>query len=431
MKKPLEAADRIIARAGEDRGFRARLLAQPRAAIEEEFGVTLADGHEICVHEETCAETHLVLPPPSRFTEAEREEARTGAASLAFLRKTLHDPAPPLRPPAPEGERASPAGAEIPARAGRESIVRALAFLESRIAGNGAWHCIRFNTADPAIPRHFERPPFVSAFCALALEHCAEAKARALCRAARSYLAETIEYPGLWRYYRHLPPDLDSTALCSLVAGGHPWVVLGRNLPPILANRDGDGRFTTWILAEDEPEVVPRFRIEADPVVNANVIAHLGDRPETRPAQHWLEALVREDRAEGLSKWYPDKIAFYYALTRAVRRVQPALDRLRPVLAERILDLGDERGGFGNLLQTAQAISALYRVGGLESLDARCQVDTFTRSQRDDGSWPELLAFGDSSLKWGTAGQIGHGSESVTTAFCIEALGHLFEVLDA
>ena len=62
MKKPIDAADRLVSRAGED-----------------SFGVTLADGHEIHVHEETYSETHVVLPPRSKFTEAEREEARTGA----------------------------------------------------------------------------------------------------------------------------------------------------------------------------------------------------------------------------------------------------------------------------------------------------------------------------------------------------------------
>ena len=52
-------------------------------------------------------------------------------------------------------------------------------------------------------------------------------------------------------------------------------------------------------------------------------------------------------------------------------------------------------------------------------------------SQREDGSWPELLAFGDQTLKWGTFGQIGHGSEAVTSAFCIEALERLVETLSA
>jgi len=433
MKKAIEAAGFLETRAGEDSEFRARLLASPKDAIEQEFGVTLPADHEIHVHEETYNSTHVVLPPPGKLSREEREEARTGAASLAFLKKTMYDPAPPIRShdPKPQAAGVRSLAPEALARAGRESIRRGLAFLESTIDDHGAWHCIRYNVANPDVPRHFEKPPFVSALCVLALESCDEAQAKALCAATRAYLVNTIEYPGFWRYYRHLPQDLDSTTLCSLVIGTHPWILLGRNVPGILANRDKEGRFKTWMLAKDEPNVVATFRFEADPVVNANAIAYLGDHPETRRAQRWLESLIAEDGLEGSSKWYPDTVAIYYAITRAMIRVQPALDRLRPVIADRILGLRDRQGEFGNILQTAQAVSALQNVGGRESIDARSQVEKVTGSQRDDGSWPELLAFGDQSLKWGAAGQIGHGSESVTSAFCVEALGRLVEVLGA
>ncbi|MDE0027848.1 MAG: hypothetical protein OXU42_00380 [Deltaproteobacteria bacterium] len=431
MKNPIDAADRLKSRAEDDSDFRERLLAKPRETIEQELGVTLAQDHEIHVHEETYGVTHLVLPPRGKFTAAEREEARAGATSLEFLRKTMYNPAPPARPPAPERPRAREAAAtpEALASAGRESIRRGLAFLESTLDEQGAWHCVRFNTADPNVPRHFERPPFVSALCALALESSDEARARAMCAAARAYLVKTIEHPGLWRYYRHLPQDLDSTSLCSLVIGTHPWIALGRNVPRILANRDREGRFRTWMLEEDEPNVVATFRIEADPVVNANVIAYLGDHAETKAAQRWLESLIAEGNLEGSSKWYPDTVAIYYAATRAMIHARPALDGLRPILADRILGLRDDNGEFGEVLRTAQAVSALYNIGSLERINAKRQVERFIGVQSEDGSWPELLAFGDQSSKWGTFGQIGHGSEAVTSAFCIEALERLVEVL--
>jgi hypothetical protein len=246
-----------------------------------------------------------------------------------------------------------------------------------------------------------------------------------MCSRTRDYLAGTIEHPGFWRYYRHLPQDLDSTTLSSLVMGTHPWILLGRNVPQILANRDAEGRFMTWMLTEDEPDVVSRFRIEADPVVNANVIAYLGDRPETRDAQRWLESLVTGGDLEGSSKWYPDEVAIYYAIARAMHRARPALETLGPVLADRVLGLRDGNGDFDNILQTAQAVSVLHEVGCLDRADAERQAERLLSSQREDGSWPELLAFGDQSLKWGAVGQIGHGSEAVTSAFCIEALERL------
>ena len=199
----------------------------------------------------------------------------------------------------------------------------------------------------------------------------------------------------------------------------------------MLANRDEQGRFLTWLLDEGEPDVVSRFRIEADPVVNANVIACLGDHPETRDAQAWLTDLITDDRVEGSSKWYPDAVATYYATARAMVRARPALEGLRPVIADAILGLRDGEEGFGNILSTAQAVSALDDIGCLESANVKRLAETLIASQHEDGSWPELLAFGDQTLRWGTVGQIGHGSESMTTAFCIEALERLTENLAA
>ena len=430
MKQPIGVTEFLAARAEDDRGFRERLLAKPRETIEGELGVTLAKDHEIHVHEETYAKTHLVLRPRNKLTKAEREEARHGAASLEFLHKTMHDPAPPPRSAEPGRRRArmAAAGAGSLATAGREGIRKGLAFLETAI-DDGAWRCIRFNVGDPDIPRHFERPPFVSALCVLALESSGEALAQAICAATRKYLCRTIEYPGLWRYYRHLPQDLDSTSLCSLVIGTHPWIALGRNIPTLMANRDEEGRFKTWVLADGEPDVVSRFRIEADPVVNANVIAYLGDHPATRGAQRWLEALIVEGRLEGSSKWYPDTVSIYYAVARAMNLARPALKRLHPVLADRVLGLRDENGDFGNVLQTAQAVSALHKMGSLDRIDTGRRIEELVDSQHDDGSWPELLAFGDQTLKWGVLGQIGHGAEAVTSAFCIEALEHLVALM--
>ena len=430
MKTPIHTINHLISRTVEDDDLRNRLLAKPRETIEQELGVTLDEDHEIYVHEDTGSVTHVALPPRSKISATERQEAKTGAKSLEFLRKTLYDPAPPVRPPAPGGGALkSNASSRELADACKESIRRGLDFLESGIDENGAWHCIRFNTADPDIPRHFERPPFISAFCVLALESCDEPKAKAMCAATRVYLVDTMEYPGLWRYYRHLPQDLDSSALCSLVIGNHPWILLERNVPEILANRDINGLFQTWILADDEPDVVSTFRIEADPVVNANVIAYLGESAETGDALRWLEGLIVEDKLAGTSKWYPDTASIYYAITRALMRVPSALDGLRPVIADRILGLRDGKGEFGNILRTAQAVSALYNIGKLQSIDAEHQVEKLLNSQREDGSWPELLAFGDQDLQWGMVGQIGHGSESVTSAFCIEALERLVEIL--
>ena len=432
MPTPNDLQELLIAKALEDSSFRERLIAAPKVTIEQELGINLDSDHEIRVHDDSYSVTHLVLPPPSKYTKVEREEAKAGVGSLEFLRQTLHDPAPPMRTDdsiAKVRYRASTRKALL--NAGRESIQHGLAFVETTLDSYGAWHCIRFNVADSNIPRHYERPPFISALCVLALISSNEERAKAICSRTKAHLVKNIEYPGLWRYYRHLPNDLDSTALCSLVLDSHPWILFGRNRHIVLGNRDSDGRFMTWVHEEDEPNVVAPFRIEADPVVNANVIAYLGDRPETKKAQSWLMSSINDGSFLGASKWYPDPLACFYAVSRAIVRTRTTLDEIRPILAERILDLRDDHGQFGNSLQTAQAVSALYNIGSLEKIDAAQQLDTIIAMQREDGSWPELLAFGDQTLSWGTIGQIGHGSEAVTSAFCIEALERLVEFLRA
>lgn len=417
----------LIDKAQEDHEFRNRLLKFPKATIERELNVTIPDSHEVVVHEESYALTHIVLPPSDRYSKEEREEARKGAGSLEFLRKTLHDPAPPMRTAeiSHSEELLNVASQQSRKAVCRNSIQRGLRFLNTAVDPNGAWHCIRFNVANPEVPRHYERPPFISAFCALALACSQEELAQSIYHRTKRYIEDTIEYPGLWRYYRHLPNDLDSTSLCSLVLESHPWVLLRRNVATILRNQDENGLFLTWIHADDDPEVVAPFRIEADPIVNANLIAYLGDRPETKAAQRWLEDSIVDGSVIGNSKWYPDPVSVYYATSRAMVYVPTIFRRLRPVLIERILDLRDQSGRFENALQTAQAVSALYNIESLKEIDVHRQLEAIISMQRDDGSWPEVLAFGDQSLNWGTFGQFGHASESVTGAFCVEALERL------
>ncbi|MCY4130307.1 MAG: hypothetical protein OXG15_13830 [Gammaproteobacteria bacterium] len=429
--KPKDLNRFLIDRAHEDDEFRDRLLKAPKATIESEFDVEIPDNHELVVHEESYAVTHVVLPPRDKYSKAEREEARKGVGSLEFLRKTLHDPAPPMRSVEISDSkiRRNVVSQRSLAAACRDSISKGLVYLNSTVDPNGAWHCIRFNVAKPEIPRHYERPPFISAFCALALACSNEKLAQSIYRRTKRYIADTIEYPGLWRYYRHLPNDLDSTSLCSLVLNTHPWTLLRRNVATILRNRDENGLFLTWIHTDDDPEVVSPFRIEADPVVNANLIAYLGDRSETKEAQRWLTGSITDGSLVGASKWYPDPVAVFYAISRAMVFVPTIFQQLRPKLIEQILDLRDRSGRFQNALQTAQAVSALYNIESLNEIDVSLQLETIIGMQRDDGSWPEILAFGDQSLNWGPFGQIGHASESVTGAFCVEALERLVEHL--
>ena len=63
--------DRVIARAGEDGVFRARLLADPKAAIEELTGEPVPEAFTVRVHKESATSFHLVLPPDDALSEDE------------------------------------------------------------------------------------------------------------------------------------------------------------------------------------------------------------------------------------------------------------------------------------------------------------------------------------------------------------------------
>ena len=63
MKTASEIRMALIEKAGENDEFRAQLLADPKSAIESEFGVAVPEGFTLNVHEESPASAHIVLPP--------------------------------------------------------------------------------------------------------------------------------------------------------------------------------------------------------------------------------------------------------------------------------------------------------------------------------------------------------------------------------
>ena len=71
MTTATEMKERILSKADEDSEFRARLIADPRAAIAAEIGQPLPDGFDVVVHEDSAMTAHLVLPPSPALTEAD------------------------------------------------------------------------------------------------------------------------------------------------------------------------------------------------------------------------------------------------------------------------------------------------------------------------------------------------------------------------
>ena len=78
MMTAAEMRERLIGKATRDDEFRARLVADPKGAIETEWGVKLPDAFTLRVHEESADTSHLVLPPPAGLSEAQLNQATGG-----------------------------------------------------------------------------------------------------------------------------------------------------------------------------------------------------------------------------------------------------------------------------------------------------------------------------------------------------------------
>ena len=83
MTTAAEMKSRILTRASEDGDFRAHLIADPKATISAETGVTVPEGFDIVVHENSGTTAHLVLPPSPALTEAEMS-AVAGGGSINY-----------------------------------------------------------------------------------------------------------------------------------------------------------------------------------------------------------------------------------------------------------------------------------------------------------------------------------------------------------
>ncbi len=78
MTTATELKDRILNKAEEDGEFRARLIADPKAAISSEIGAAMPDGFDVAVHEDSATTAHLVLPPSPKLTEAQLAQVSGG-----------------------------------------------------------------------------------------------------------------------------------------------------------------------------------------------------------------------------------------------------------------------------------------------------------------------------------------------------------------
>ena len=78
MQSEVQVKAHIAMKAAEDDDFRARLIAAPKATVEEEIGLRFPDGYRIHVHEESATDGHMVLPPKPELSREQLERIAAG-----------------------------------------------------------------------------------------------------------------------------------------------------------------------------------------------------------------------------------------------------------------------------------------------------------------------------------------------------------------
>lgn len=327
-------------------------------------------------------------------------------------------------------------GPELRAAAGA-AVAAGLEHLRRDQLPSGEWRLVFWapSDADDARP---DPSVFATAVIGLALADVPGA-APLLDRAA-GFLQATRERHGVWRHYTpghprsaSVPPDLDDTAMASLVLARVGRSVDNRAL--LLADRDARGLFFTWVTPRLVPvrsrafwsvalpqlrhplqlagmyRLTPAHRRDVDLVVNANVASYLGPCPEVGPVLDALLGVLRDGAETTCDTWYDDPFVVWYCFSRALRRCgadgRVVLDRLataEPATA----------------LQRALACSVL--LDGERAHDDRVAglVARLVAEQAEDGSWPRAAYYVGGPAR-------SFGSASLTTAVCVEALSRWLE----
>ena len=78
MQSEAEIRAHVAMKAAEDDEFRARLVADPRAAFEAETGIRFPDHYRLHVHEESATDAHLVLPPKPALSREQLDRVHGG-----------------------------------------------------------------------------------------------------------------------------------------------------------------------------------------------------------------------------------------------------------------------------------------------------------------------------------------------------------------
>ena len=91
LKSGEEMRAYLVGKAADDAEFRARLVADPKQVLNEEFGMPLPEAFELSIHEDSGTHVHLVLPPSDRLDPAALAEVGGGHYDGTRVNGTPYD----------------------------------------------------------------------------------------------------------------------------------------------------------------------------------------------------------------------------------------------------------------------------------------------------------------------------------------------------
>ncbi|MDD4650669.1 MAG: hypothetical protein PHQ34_00410 [Methanothrix sp.] len=288
------------------------------------------------------------------------------------------------------------------------AIERGIDFLVENQLDSG-----EFPTRVAVIPRmeggRLYNSPFVTSFVLYSVKGLRHPKLDQMIQNALCFLQDEQEEGGIWRFHtkknlyhklQKLPPDLDDISVVSHILKTY-GVHFDDNHDLISGNLDQEHRYLTWIG--------PSFANDVDCVVNANVLLYLGEND-----QHictYINNAIRGDLP--FSKWYFDKLFFYYIVSRAFENGITDLNINKDIIIDQVLRRQRNNGSFGNDLHSAFAMNILHNFNFAGNAIEK-GTEYMADKQNTDGSW-DIFGFCSAINAF-------YGSKALTTALALEAL---------
>ncbi|MBN2737178.1 MAG: terpene cyclase/mutase family protein [Spirochaetales bacterium] len=270
----------------------------------------------------------------------------------------------------------------------------------------------------------YDSSPFVTCGILYNLSFLDHPVVEGIQKKAKFFLTELADKNFLWRYWtprsqKKIDPDMDDTCLISFVLQKIFNIEeIAQNKAILLANRNEDGLFSTWIRKKNAPN-------DVDTVVNANAILYLGQNPLCGEAAKYIMDCIRVGWEDGSYWYYLNNLSLYYAVARAYANGIRAFADITGLITEKILVEQLENGSFHTPLQTAMALCTLLNFNYPKDNKTFQAINFLLNSQTESGYWPEEAFYCGPEPPHR---HVWFGSRELTTGVCLEALARYYAI---